>query len=91
MASPAHPTAKIVTPFAPHQGATSAFPCAEPAAPYRSPSWGCHLSARSPRNPSSPKGLRSTAAVVGLVGFVSALVFMGFHVAPKTLSHAVPR
>lgn len=85
------PTGDTASSFAPCPGATSAFPCAEPAAPFRSPSRGCHLSARPPRNPSSPKGLRSTDAVVGLVGFVSALVFMGFHVAQKTLSHAVPR
>lgn len=91
MRSSSQLTPEIVTPFAPHAGATSALPCAEPAALRSSPCRGCHLSARSPRNPSSPKGLRSTDAVVGLVGFVSALVFMGFYVAPKTLSHAVPR
>lgn len=85
------PTGDTASPFAPLPGATSAPPCAELAAA----TFPCvargHLSARVPRNPSSPKGLRSTGAVVGLVGFVSTLVFMGFHVAPKTLSHAVPR
>lgn len=77
MRSSSQLTPEIVAPFAPAPGATSVPPCAEPAVA-ASPRAACsHLSARPPRNPTSPpQGARSTAVRVGLVGFVSALVFM---------------